>query len=144
MMAIRDPEQSQVLEVNANFYRAFESLDILQMAAVWARGDLVKCIHPGWSLLAGWEAVRASWELIFSITKEIRFTLTDVRVQIHGSLAWVVLTENLLSQVQQGVTATTLLATNIYEKANGIWQMVHHHASHVFSSRAGSDTEVTH
>ena len=144
MMATPDHDHVQVLEVNAKFYRAFESLDIVRMAAVWASGDHVKCIHPGWSLLSGWEAVKASWEMIFSNTKEIRFTLSDVRVQIHGLFAWVVLTENLLSQVQQDVTATTLLATNIYEKTNGIWQMVHHHASHVFSSRAGSDKEVTH
>ena len=143
-MATPDDDHVQVLEVNANFYRAFESLDILRMAALWARGDHVECIHPGWSLLSGWEAVKASWEMIFSNTKEIRFTLTDVRVQIRGRLAWVVLTENLLSQVQQDVTATTLLATNIYENIDGIWLMVHHHASHVFSSRAGSDKEVTH
>ena len=143
-MATPDDDHVQVLEVNANFYRAFESLDILRMAAVWARGDHVKCVHPGWSLLSGWEAVKASWEMIFSNTKEIRFTLTDVRVQIRGRLAWVVLTENLLSQVQQDVTATTLLATNIYENIDGIWLMVHHHASHVFSSRAGSEKEVTH
>jgi ketosteroid isomerase-like protein len=143
-MTTPEQEQLQVLEVNANFYRAFESLDIQRMVAVWARGDNIKCIHPGWSMLSGWEAVRASWEMIFSNTKEIRFTLTDVRVQIRGPLAWVVLTENLLSQVQQDVTATTLLSTNIYEKTNNGWQMVHHHASHVFSSRTGSDKEVTH
>lgn len=144
MMATPDQDLTQVLEVNANFYRAFESLDIQRMAAVWARADHVRCVHPGWSLLSGWEAVKASWELIFSNTKEIRFTLTDVRVQIRGTMAWVVLTENLLSQVQQDVTATSILATNIYEKTNGIWQMVHHHASHVFSSRTASDKEVTH
>ena len=144
MMAKPDHDLTQVLEVNANFYRAFESLDILQMAAVWAKGDHVRCVHPGWSLLSGWESVKASWELIFSNTKEIRFTLTDVRVQIRGTMAWVVLTENLLSQVQQDVTATSILATNIYEKTHGIWQMVHHHASHVFSSRTVSDKEVTH
>jgi len=144
MMATPDQDLTLVLEVNANFYRAFESLDIQQMAAVWARGDHVRCVHPGWSLLSGWEAVKASWELIFSNTKEIRFTLTDVRVQIRGTVAWVILTENLLSQVQQDVTATSILATNIYEKTNGAWQLVHHHASHVFSSRTASDKEVTH
>ena len=144
MMATPDQDLTQVLEVNTNFYRAFESLDIQRMAVVWARADHVRCVHPGWSLLSGWEAVKASWELIFSNTKEIRFTLTDVRVQIRGTVAWVILTENLLSQVQQDVTATSILATNIYEKTNGIWQMVHHHASHVFSSRTASDKEVTH
>jgi hypothetical protein len=42
------------------------------------------------------------------------------------------------------VTATSILATNIFEKADGVWKMVHHHASHVFSSRAAFEREVTH
>jgi len=144
MMTPPDPDLARVVEANTNFYQAFESLDIQRMAAVWARGEHVRCVHPGWSLLSGWESVKASWEMIFSNTKEIRFTLTDVRVHIRSPLAWVVLTENLLSQVQQDVTATAILATNIYEKSDGTWKMVHHHASHVFSSRATSDREVTH
>jgi ketosteroid isomerase-like protein len=139
-----DSDIAEVLEVNANFYRAFESLDIGSMETVWARGDHVKCVHPGWSLLTGWSAVKASWELIFSNTKEIRFTLTDVLVRVKTPLAWVVLTENLLSQVGQDVTATSVLATNIYEKTDGVWKMVHHHASHVFSGRAALSTDVTH
>ena len=42
MMATPDQDQAQVLEANANFYRAFESLDIQRMAAVWAKGDHVE------------------------------------------------------------------------------------------------------
>ncbi len=143
-MTALDPDVVQVMEANANFYRAFESLDIGRMEAVWAKGDHIQCVHPGWSVLTGWSAVKASWEMIFSNTKEIRFTLTDVLVRVKSPLAWVVLTENLLSHVEQDVTATSVLATNIYEKTDGIWKMVHHHASHVFSSRVAFNKEVTH
>ena len=143
-MTVLGPDVIEVMEANANFYRAFESLDIERMEAVWAKGDHIKCVHPGWSLLTGWSAVKASWELIFSNTKEIRFTLTDVLVRVKSPFAWVVLTENLLSQVEHDVTATSVLATNIYEKINGVWKLVHHHASHVFSSRAAFSTDVTH
>src|SRR5947209_7485125 len=66
-------------QTNAAFYRAFEALDLRAMEEVWAHGEHVKCVHPGWPLLTGWEAVRASWETIFLNTQEMRFTLTDVR-----------------------------------------------------------------
>ena len=43
-----------------------------------------KCVHPGWPLLTGWDAVRSSWEAIFESTEEMRFTLGDVRVARPG------------------------------------------------------------
>ena len=50
-----DDERARVEEANARFYRAFESLDLREMEGVWAKGEHVKCVHPGWGLLAGWE-----------------------------------------------------------------------------------------
>lgn len=134
----------QVREVeaaNARFYRAFESLDLDEMEAVWAKGEHVKCIHPGWALLGGWDAVRASWEAIFKNTAEIRFSLTDVAVHVDGNLAWVTCTENILSQVRGNISVTSVLATNLFERTGGRWLMIHHHASHIFSGEAPAPPE---
>jgi ketosteroid isomerase-like protein len=121
---------------NARFYRAFEALDLRAMDEVWAHGPHVKCVHPGWPLLTGWESVRASWEAIFSNTQEMSFTLTDVCVTDVGDLAWVTCTENILSETDGRVGVTSILATNLFERADGGWRMVHHHASHVLSRPA--------
>ena len=118
-------------EANASFYRAFEALDLRAMDEVWAHGEHVKCVHPGWPLLTGWGAVRASWEAIFANTQEMRFTLTDVHVAAAGELAWVTCTENILSETDGRVGVTSILATNLFERDAGGWRMVHHHASHV-------------
>ncbi len=127
-------EAHEVEEANARFYRAFETLDLVQMDAVWAHADHAKCVHPGWPLLTGWEAVRSSWEAIFESTEEMRFTLGDVRVEVAGEFAWVTCTENILSEVHGRVSVTTVLATNLFERAPDGWRMVHHHASHVLGS----------
>jgi len=37
----------------------------------------------------------------------------------------------VLSEVQGRVSVTTVLATNLFERAPDRWRMVHHHASHV-------------
>jgi len=123
--------QAAVAEANQRFYRAFEALNLGEMDKVWARGEHVKCVHPGWPLLSGWVAVRASWEAIFNGTGEIRFTIADVQVTVHGALAWVTCTENILSQIGERVAVTSVLATNIFEHGPDGWLMLHHHASHV-------------
>ena len=127
-----------VEQANAEFYRAFEALDLRAMDEVWAHGEHVKCVHPGWPLLTGWDAVRASWETIFANTQEMRFTLTDVRVVAASELAWVTCTENILSETDGRVGVTSILATNVFERDGGAWRMVHHHASHVLG-RAPSE-----
>jgi ketosteroid isomerase-like protein len=125
-----------VEEANARFYRTFEALDLAEMEKVWAHGDHVKCVHPGWPLLAGWDNVRASWEAIFKNTGEIRFTVGDAQVAVSGGLAWVTCTENILSQARGQVSVTSVIATNIFQREADGWKMVLHHGSHILGSPA--------
>jgi ketosteroid isomerase-like protein len=127
-------EVEAVREANARFYRAFESLTLDEMDAVWAHGGPVACVHPGWPRLTGWDAVRESWSAIFQNTVEMRFTLTDVQVDVRGDLAWVLCTENILSQARGDLAVTSILATNLFARQGGEWLLVHHHASHVLAS----------
>ena len=60
-MATPDEVITRVRRANDRFYRAFESLDMKQMEAMWVQTDRAKCVHPGWELLEGWDAVRQSW-----------------------------------------------------------------------------------
>ncbi len=122
-----------VVEANARFYRAFETLDIAEMDRVWAHGEHVKCVHPGWPLLTGWDAVRQSWADIFANTAEMRFTLSSVSAAVGDGFAWVTCTENILSDVAGRVSVTAILATNLFERAADGWRLVHHHASHVLA-----------
>jgi ketosteroid isomerase-like protein len=124
-------DAADVHEANAGFYRAFEALDVAEMDRVWAHSEHVRCVHPGWPLLCGWDAVRSSWQRIFDNTAEMRFTLSDVTVNVAGDLAWVTCTENILSEVGERVAVTAILATNVFERAGTGWLLVHHHASHV-------------
>lgn len=134
-----EEEAEEIREINDRFYRAFESLDMAEMETVWVKEPYVRCVHPGWGLLSGWDAVRASWEAIFRNTVEIRFTITDVQVHVEGALAWVTCTEDILSETRGNIGVTSVLTTNIFEQRDGQWLMIHHHASHVFSERTESE-----
>ena len=127
---------SAVEQANARFYQAFETLDLARMELVWSHGEHVKCVHPGWPLLVGWDAVRSSWATIFENTAEMRFTLSDVVAVVGGDLAWVSCTENILSDTGGRVGVTAILATNLFERDGSDWRLVHHHASHVLTGSA--------
>jgi ketosteroid isomerase-like protein len=128
------PDLTEVEQANLRFYRAFETLDLAQMDAVWLHTERAQCIHPGWPLIVGWPAIRESWQAIFANTTEMRFTIGDARIAGGPDLAWVTCTENILSDVQGRVSVTSLLATNVFERAPEGWRLVHHHASHVLGS----------
>jgi ketosteroid isomerase-like protein len=127
------PDQHAVAEANARFYRAFEALDVAAMDEVWAHDEDVKCVHPGWPLLTGWDAVRESWRTIFANTEEMRFTISEVRVVVHGPFGWVTCTENIFSGVGGRIGVTAILATNLFARDPDGWRMIHHHASHVLA-----------
>jgi ketosteroid isomerase-like protein len=128
-----EDEAAEIQETNERFYRAVETRDLDAMDAVWLHADHVRCVHPGWGLLSGWDTVRQSWAAIFKDSRELRFTLSDVQIQVEGALAWVTATENILSQLQGNISVTAVLATNVYERRGTRWRMVLHHASHILT-----------
>jgi ketosteroid isomerase-like protein len=126
-----DDDTADIEEANARFYRTLEARDLEEMDRLWGHGDHVRCIHPGWAMLSGWESVRRSWEAIFKDGREMRFSIGDVDARVDGDTAWVTCTESILSQVGGNIAVTTLLATNVFERRGGEWLVVHHHASHI-------------
>jgi uncharacterized protein (TIGR02246 family) len=127
-----EPEQvpEQVIEANLNFYFALESLDVELMEDVWLMDASACCIHPGGERLAGWEAIRETWERIFKSTTHMRVDITNVAVEIHGNVAWVTCQENITTAAGTQLHRARAFATNIFtfEEDSG-WMLVLHHAS---------------
>ena len=128
-METADDARAQVRAANDRFYEAFSTLDIHRMDAVWDHGEHVACVHPGWEILVGWEAVRESWITIFQNTERMQFRLTNQRVVVSGSVAWVLNTENILSTVGGTAMVGRVHATNIFRRQGETWLVVHHHGS---------------
>ncbi len=122
-------DHAKVKEANARFYEAVSSQSLTEIEAVWSHASWIKCVHPGWELLVGWQQVRESWENIFRNAEYLRITISNVAIQIHGEVAWVVCTENIASAHEANYQTATAQATNIYHKIEGAWLLVHHHAS---------------
>lgn len=124
-------EEEKVLAANQRFFEALQGLDLEAMDRVWLHEDWVKCVHPGWELLEGWEEVRQSWERIFENTRFMRVMVSEVSVRVESRFAWVACLENITSAFESGFEQVTVQATNLFVLSGGEWLMVHHHSSAV-------------
>jgi len=132
---IRNPAQaddkSDVLAANKAFERAFSNLDINAIEALWARDENVTILHPiSKAPLIGWEGVRKSWEGALSRYTEISVTMNEPHVSVGPGMAWVVGVEKVQGRRPSGeIVEFAALTTNVFEKRDGRWLMVHHHGS---------------
>lgn len=125
----REDVKDQLREANDHFYRALETLDLAAMERLWLHAPWVRCIHPGWDVLVGWEGVLESWRRIFEDTPWIRVTATQVQVEVFGDVALVGCAENITTGQDGDVVVAVAQATNLFMRTADGWRLIHHHAS---------------
>jgi ketosteroid isomerase-like protein len=126
---IHEPDKKEVLKVNDMFYRALGTRDLVLMDTVWVHDPRVGCVHPGWIILQGWDALRQSWENVFDPNDQLDIELSNVSVEVRGNVAWVTCVQKLIykNRIPAGISLSQ--STNIFELHNSGWLMVLHHAS---------------
>ncbi|MCB9648864.1 MAG: nuclear transport factor 2 family protein [Deltaproteobacteria bacterium] len=134
-------ELTRVEEANLGFYEAFMSRDLEKMSRLWAHTPHVRCVHPGWELVVGWDDVRASWQEILRSVQAVEFQLEDIHVEVSGRTAWVNLIAYVHIETEDGEDfQATVVTTNILEQMDGEWRFVLHHSSN-FSDESEEDED---
>lgn len=118
-----------LLGANASFYESLEKFDLVGMKSLWYRGDGVRCIHPGWEAINGYEAIIDSWDQVFKNTGWMRVTPTEVSTWRLGELGLVYCAENITAKHDDEVGVAVTMATNVFRQTEEGWRMVLHHAS---------------
>src|SRR5437867_1049067 len=134
----------QVLQVNRRFYRAMADLDLAAMNHIWLNEDWVRCVHPGWAPLEGWEAVHESWQRIFENTENLHVTIGRIFARIEGEMAWVFCVERVSTAGEGRMDLAYVQATNLFVRRSGVWRMVLHHASSLPVEEAPQGEETVH
>jgi len=132
-------ERNAIIEANRTFYRAFESLDLEKMEAVWLSDPKIVCIHPGWRKLGGWGPVMQSWSRIFDSAFEMKFQVRELDVMAGSDLAVIVTEETLTQRGYDGMTRSQVLATNVFERVGQKWMMILHHGSPVMQPSSNDE-----
>jgi ketosteroid isomerase-like protein len=122
-------DEEEVLSANRTFYAALHSLDLSQMAQVWSHEDWIRCLHPGWDLLVGWDEVQGSWQEIFNSTDQMMVSISRTLLHVAGDVAWISCLENVTSAYKNEFHSALVEATNIFQRRQGRWLLVHHHTT---------------
>jgi ketosteroid isomerase-like protein len=113
------------------FYAALAVLDDgTAMAKVWAQKPYVTFVGPrSKSIIVGWEAQKQYWRENNQAFDERNASLAEQRIHVNGNLAWEMGVETGNVKRKNG-TASKVdnLVTNVYERIDGRWLMVSHHA----------------
>jgi len=122
-------KEELAIEVNKKFYKAFNARDLDAMKSVWSSRENVICVHPGWDPLNGFEPIMESWQGIFKNSGNMDIQVSDVTVTASEDLAWVSCVEKLYTIATNGVLASKVFSTNLFQLNEGNWKMIMHHAS---------------
>ena len=115
------------------FHVALSAMDGKAMAGIWAQKPYVTNIGPSSKAVdMGYEDAVTKWmaTIVPARFSELKAQMTSIAtIQVNGNIAWVIGTENATGKNKAGEPlAFDLLVTNIYEKEDGKWLMVSHHA----------------
>jgi ketosteroid isomerase-like protein len=121
--------RQEILAANDRFYTALAEADLAAMVDLWHHSPITECIHPGWDRLRGWPAIRESWTRIFQHQGLLPVQVSQPLVHWRGDMAWVICYENVSQQADGAVQISQMVATNVFERVEGRWRMVIHHAS---------------
>jgi ketosteroid isomerase-like protein len=135
-------DEEEVLAANRAFYAALHNLDMPLMAQAWLHTDWVKCMHPGWDLLMGWDEIQASWENIFRSTDRMMVSISRPLVRVAGDVAWVACLEHVTVAQQNNLSTALVEATNIFLRREGRWLLVHRHTTPLVSPSPDATTTV--
>ena len=111
------------------FYAALNGTDVAVMHKLWAKTPYVAYVGPTSKAAAlGWEDVKKAWDAGFTTFATRTVAITGSRIQVRGTLAWEIGTETGAVKMKDGTERKIdVIVTNIYEKIDGQWLMVHHH-----------------
>jgi ketosteroid isomerase-like protein len=131
MQSAKADDQSDVLAANKTVEESFSKLDVTAIENTWDHSDGASVIHPSSkNPVIGWQAVQKTYADHPARYQDFKVTMESPHVTISGNTAWVIGTERVLAHRKNGdLLDIAALTTNIFQKRDGKWLLVHHHAS---------------
>jgi ketosteroid isomerase-like protein len=128
-----DADVTAVTAANNTFYTAMSTLDAAAMEKVWAPEAYIANIGPGEkTVIIGSPIVQNGFKSFFANLAQMAAKPIDTQVRINGNMAWTAGREMTEAKLKDGTSRVrTNLVTNVFEKKDGRWLLVLHHAQPV-------------
>jgi ketosteroid isomerase-like protein len=132
--------QDEVRTATLQFYRALDDLLLGKgtqaMSQAWHHDEYVTTVHPFGHWARGWDEVWATWNEIAAIFSFYRGhadrtdgigAIHDLRIAVLGDVAYTIGVYKSCLYLPAGETLLSVNCTNVLQKRDGAWKIVHHH-----------------
>ncbi len=123
-------DEQDVRAATLRFYDAIEQLTVGRgldaMRDAWHHTAGVTSGHPSGDWAEGWDEVLATWEVFSSFGAEDRGggRVENLKVRVCGDMGYVASTFH----APEALGGEVLSCTNVLQRVDGKWKVVHHHA----------------
>ncbi len=123
-------DEQEVIAAASRLYEAIEQMasgkGLDAMSDAWHHNDRVTTGHPSGDWAQGWDEVWATWQVFASFGKAGRggTSFRDMKAHVYGDIAYTTCT--FVSSAAFG--GDTMSCTNVLQRTNGVWKVIHHHA----------------
>ena len=111
------------------FYRAFNTQDVVLMRQNWAPTDDISMNHPIGGTKRGWPEIRRVYEKLFDGSARITVEFFNYSVHVSGEIFYAVGRERGRYESPTAIFDLTFRTTRIYRLMEHRWRQVHHHGS---------------
>jgi hypothetical protein len=123
-------EEETVKAATMRLYDAIEQMisgkGLAAMREAWHHNERVTGGHPsgGWS--KGWDELLATWEVFagFGAADRGGSTVSDLDANVYGDIAYT----TCVFKASPGFGGEKMACTNVLQKIDGVWKIIHHHA----------------
>ena len=126
--------QKRLRRLTTAFYDALSGRDIAAMRCVWADRPYIVNIGPRSRMMdVGYDAVMPYWERSFNFFSRMSSVSSNTRIRVNGDVAWAIGNETADLQPRSGgdVLRFETFVTHVFERIDGKWMLVSHHAQMV-------------
>jgi len=111
------------------FYRAFNTRDIMLMRQNWSPFDDISMNNPVGGIKRGWPEIRRVYERLFDGPARITVEFHNYSLHVSGEIFYAVGRERGCLETESGAFDLAFRTTRIYRLLDHHWRQVHHHGS---------------
>ena len=122
--------EDEVRKASNQFYSGLNKMANGQtnaLADAWSHSNSVTTLHPIGGRQVGWDAVKESFDQVAKLASKGKVELKDQLIYVIGDAAYEIGTEHANFKLAEHDIKAEIRVTNIYQRENGAWKIVHHH-----------------
>jgi ketosteroid isomerase-like protein len=123
-------DRHEPLQALAEFYKAFNSRDLVLMQQNWDPSPEAAMDNPLGGIKRGWDQIRQVYEGIFTGKARVQVEFYDYSLHVNGDIFYVVGRERGTFSAAGQTLPVAIRTSRVFRRTTeGRWRQIHHHGS---------------